>query len=399
MDLTLFTGLIRNLFQVSAFYTDQKEEKTLRAFEERYCFHEKLQPMFTAHALSYLMDSMQDNTFYEIIDMMEVSLLFFRFADKTFFIGPYVKRQYEDQRMQYLLAENQVPASYALSLKLYYTALPMLGSYHIQNTVTACINSFLSANTEYSYHRLVGFHETMNISSLLPVESIDYSNIYSRYDRENHFLKMIETGNVENVLAAFDEVRVQKPSDSQMLAVNLYQNPMASLSIVRALARKAAENGGLSVIKIDEITQKAVQQMSASHHYMEQVNITNAMILELTQAVREQQKNLGCYSKAIAQVVSFLSDNYSQEIPLSFLAEMVHFSESHLSRAFKKETAFTISQYIANLRCKLAARMLKETDLPIQEISSHVGYPDSNYFVKVFKKQYGVTPSAYRCTE
>lgn len=397
MDLTLFTSLIRNLLQVSAFYTDQ-EEQMLKAFEERCCFHEKLQPMFTARALSYLMASMQDNTFYEIIDMLEVCLLFFRFAGKTFFIGPYVKRQYEDQRMQYLLAQNQIPASYALSLKLYYTALPLLGSYHIQNTVTACINSFLSGSAGYSYRRLIGFHETMNASALLPVESIDYSNIYKRYDLENHFMKMVETGNTENVLTVFNEIRGQGLSDSHLLSI-VYQNPMTALSMVRVLARKAAENGGLSVIKIDEITQRAVQQMVASRHYEEQLNITRTMILELTAAVREQQKNLGCYSKAVARIISFLSDNYSQEIPLSFLAEMVHFSESHLSRAFKKETALTISQYIAALRCKLAARMLKDTDLPIQEISSHVGYPDSNYFVKVFKKQYGVTPSAFRCRD
>ena len=40
--------------------------------------------------------------------------------------------------------------------------------------------------------------------------------------------------------------------------------------------------------------------------------------------------------------------------------------------------------------------MLKETALQIQEISAYVGYPDNNYFIKVFKKIYNMTPSEYR---
>ena len=51
---------------------------------------------------------------------------------------------------------------------------------------------------------------------------------------------------------------------------------------------------------------------------------------------------------------------------------------------------------IRRLRCQEAAQMLKKTDLPIQEISFYVGYPDNNYFVKVFRSEYGVTPTDYR---
>jgi YesN/AraC family two-component response regulator len=65
---------------------------------------------------------------------------------------------------------------------------------------------------------------------------------------------------------------------------------------------------------------------------------------------------------------------------------------------FKKETGWTMTEYIALMRCKKAARLLKKTDLPVQEISSYVGYSDNNYFVKVFKKIYDLTPSEYRKT-
>ena len=56
----------------------------------------------------------------------------------------------------------------------------------------------------------------------------------------------------------------------------------------------------------------------------------------------------------------------------------------------------TMTQYIASMRCKKAANLLKKTNLPIQEISSYVGYSDNNYFVKVFKKNYDMTPTEFR---
>lgn len=74
----------------------------------------------------------------------------------------------------------------------------------------------------------------------------------------------------------------------------------------------------------------------------------------------------------------------------------VNVSESHLFRTFKKETGMTVTQYIARLRCQNAAGLLRNGDDSIQEIAAFVGYLDGNYFVKVFKKWFGVTPSEYR---
>ena len=71
---------------------------------------------------------------------------------------------------------------------------------------------------------------------------------------------------------------------------------------------------------------------------------------------------------------------------------------NYLSKQFKEETGRTISDTIRQLRCGQAARLLRETDTPIAEISAYVGYPDSNYFIKVFKKTLGMTPSESRKT-
>lgn len=390
MDISLFASLLRNLLQANVMYTDGKTED-LEYFERTYCFHEKLQPMFTSQALAYLMEAVKENTFYEIIDDLDIGLLFFSFADHTFFVGPYARSVYEDAKMQALLAQNKIPASFALPLRLYYTDLPMQSSSHMQNTISACVKSFSPACTEFSYRRLHGFHEPVTPDA--EDTSVNYNQIYHRYDMENRFLQTIENGNVEEVLTAYDEYNRLSPTP---ISVKMYQNPLTSLSVIRALTRKAAEHGGLSVITIDAITQKAVQQMNSSNSMYEQVNISRAMALELAQAVRDHNLAVGHLSPSIGKVAEYLRLNYSREIHLSSLADMVHFSQSHLSRQFKAETGETITRYVARLRCNHAAQLLKQTRLSVQEISAFIGYTDNNYFVKVFKNQYGVTPSAYR---
>lgn len=393
MDFQLFTTLITNLLSVNTVMVENPRIQ-LAAFENNFCFHNALQPMFTVQALSFLLESMQDATMYEITDRLDVSLLFFRFQQQTFLIGPYVRNEYDDIRMQSILAECKIPASYAISLKLYYTSLPLLSTFHVQKEIEACITSFQPATPQYAYRKLHGLFEEIHSTEKYQPDSVDYNIILRRYDYENHFLNMISTGNVSQVQTAFQEML--KTSASSASGSFYTQNVQASMAILRTLVRKAAERSGLSVIVIDEITQRAAQLSASVQSTSELAHYTKTMILELAQAVHDHLTKTGSYSRIVSNVIEYTDLHLSQEILLSRLAEESGVSESSLSRQFKKETGHTFGQYLAKKRCEKAAMLLKGTSLQIQEISGHVGYPDNNYFVKVFKRLYGVTPSEYR---
>ena len=354
-----------------------------------------MQPMFTVNSLSYLLDSMNDTTFYEIVDKLDVCLFFFQFKKRIFLIGPYVRAEYSDEKMQNILIENKMPASYATSIKLYYTAMPLLSTYQIQRTVTACMVSFDPLLQEYTYRRLLGFQEEPKEPKTYQQDSIDYSAVYHRYHVENRLLKLIEKGEVESIIQAYDEMHDESASLADLFRSPVYQSP---ISILRALARKAAEQSGLSIVTIDQITQKSVQRLSGIDDINKQRQYCYEMLIELTTAVRDHLINTSGYSPAIVKVVEYLSLNYTQNISMDILCQISDYSSSHLTKIFKHETGRTITQYIADLRCRQAAEMLRETNLPVQEISSYVGYTDNNYFVKVFKKVMGNTPSEYRAS-
>lgn len=123
--------------------------------------------------------------------------------------------------------------------------------------------------------------------------------------------------------------------------------------------------------------------------------IIKTLLLQLTTAVADA-KNSKKYSPVIRDIWSYITMNYTENLSLKKIASDHHISAEYMSRAFKKEVGQTITDHIAQLRTQKAAELLKTSKLSISEIAAFVGYPDSNYFVKVFKKRYGVTPSSYR---
>jgi len=98
----------------------------------------------------------------------------------------------------------------------------------------------------------------------------------------------------------------------------------------------------------------------------------------------------------ISDAIDYLKANYQRDINIKEAAEILHLSESYLSRLFKRETGYTFIEYLTNYRIKKAIDFLKDKNVKIYEISSLVGYGDSRYFSALFRKYVGVTPSEFR---
>lgn len=81
---------------------------------------------------------------------------------------------------------------------------------------------------------------------------------------------------------------------------------------------------------------------------------------------------------------------------ISEIADRFYFARRTLTRAFKDETGYTIQEYIEKSKLDCALKLLKETRLSIREISNLSGYPDQNYFSRVFRKQFGSSPKNIR---
>jgi AraC family transcriptional regulator len=96
--------------------------------------------------------------------------------------------------------------------------------------------------------------------------------------------------------------------------------------------------------------------------------------------------------KVRALMIAHLADGFS----LVRLAREAGMSEFHFSRAFKRTTGLTPSEYFIHLRLEKARRLLRETKRSAIEIGLDVGYTSPSHFARIFRREVGISPSEYR---
>ena len=102
---------------------------------------------------------------------------------------------------------------------------------------------------------------------------------------------------------------------------------------------------------------------------------------------------------AVNTIKKYLESHYSEVITRKKIEELVHLNQDHINREFKKQTGYTLMEYVQHYRILMAKKMLRETTLSISEISIRTGYDSPAYFSKIFKKQTERTPLEYRAAK
>ena len=99
--------------------------------------------------------------------------------------------------------------------------------------------------------------------------------------------------------------------------------------------------------------------------------------------------------RIVGQVQLYIRQHLREDLKVSTLGQIFFLSPNHLSFLFKKETGYTLSDYVENVRME-HARVLLSMDYSIVEVAMQVGYSDASYFSRVFKKKTGMSPQKYQ---
>ncbi|WP_158274528.1 AraC family transcriptional regulator [Cellulomonas sp. WB94] len=98
----------------------------------------------------------------------------------------------------------------------------------------------------------------------------------------------------------------------------------------------------------------------------------------------------------VEESAQYLRTHVAERVTVAQLAAMASLSASHFAAVFKRHMGYPVLQYQTMLRMARARELLDLTDRTIATIAGEVGYPDSFYFARQFKKFHGVTPREYR---
>ena len=119
-------------------------------------------------------------------------------------------------------------------------------------------------------------------------------------------------------------------------------------------------------------------------------------LMQLLNTNQPEQEELIQIPKTVSSKKEYLYQHYNEELNLNRISREFYLTPTYLCEIFKKFTGCTITGYLLNIRMEKASALLTETESSLVEIAAQVGYGDYNYFCRLFKRYFNVSPTTYR---
>ncbi|NCB02614.1 MAG: AraC family transcriptional regulator [Spirochaetia bacterium] len=236
----------------------------------------------------------------------------------------------------------------------------------------------------------------LELESKLP-EHLNLVQIEHAYELEQELLHAVKWGNpykVEEVLLKRRSATNLPCCDGNTVASKALRCCKNHLISLNALCCNAARSGGLQSLYLYTMKNKynLMIEHAVSVSHLDEV-LYAQIALDYAKAVLEF--SVSSYSPMIKQIVTYLTVHLSEDVRIEDLGRMHNTHISHISRKFKKETGMSIPAYVSIQRMSLAKLYFEDGEVSIKDVSQRLGFSDSNYFSKVFKRYCNQTPSEY----
>ncbi len=162
---------------------------------------------------------------------------------------------------------------------------------------------------------------------------------------------------------------------------------------IMALLSRAAIDAGVPVAEILDLSHHQLRELSPLPGAAEIRSWTLNCLTELMAAIQvvTQSKDV------VQQAITYIHQNqHRSDISLKEVAGVVNLSPSHLASLFKTKVGVSYIKYLTSLRLEQAKKLLRTTDLTIAAVAEAVGYQTPTNFYRLFQRETGMTPAAYR---
>ncbi|WP_353816505.1 helix-turn-helix transcriptional regulator [Agromyces sp. SYSU T00266] len=363
----------------------------LDEFEAAHCLDPRIQPAFTAAVLRGFVREMEPQAVHEILEPLGMAIALARWDDRLLVIGPYTHEPMHPGVAEEAMSRLGIPIAHLPAYKLYRTRYPIVDAEYVYRGAAAMLRAAGSEDLLGSLRQVVAEGGAITPGFGEAPQSAAFTVIEERYRLEREFMDAVADGSSERALAALHRMGRMPQTISYLYT------PFLGTTILRIMARVAAQRGGLPPVTIDAISQEYAQRLHRIGHTSDQrraVSFTAQMVTDFCRHVRRHQQRT--YPQLVRQVADEIDLHLSSQVSTTELAERLGVSASTLARRFKAATGLTIAAYTARQRAERAGRLLATTSQSVRDIALFVGYDDANYFVKVFREAHGMTPTAYR---
>ena len=222
----------------------------------------------------------------------------------------------------------------------------------------------------------------------------EYELLHAPLAPEMDFYETIRSGDIKKTRSLLTEPFHEKKGLG-ILSSNPLSNLKYHLTITIALVARFCIAGGLSVAEAYSLSDYYIRLTDEAATKEEISEIHDDMCLNY--ALRMQSiRNSTISSRSVTICINYIYEHLHTRITLPTLASVTNLSAPYLSRLFKKETGYSISEYIQAKKLETAKSMLTSSDYSIAEISASLAFPSQSYFTNLLKKDCGLTPKQYR---
>jgi len=174
------------------------------------------------------------------------------------------------------------------------------------------------------------------------------------------------------------------------------ENPIMAYAMLNAEAKAEFDNR-LEAVK-NELGEKRDGWECAVRFHISLLLISLGRYIN--EAIKSERPFMTKEWGMVSAAINFIMENYGDgTFTLESVAAALFVSSSKLSRYFRELTGNSFSEYIRKIRLDKACELLKDTEMPIEEIVTHCGLKDIPSFYRVFNTYTGVTPGTYRTNE
>ena len=349
----------------------------------------------------------KERVIYRFFDEYRCCYIFFKLPDMEYdcyyFVGPYIPALPSEEYYKRKTEQLSLNATQSEQLKRYYRNLPVINDENVLLGIIDTLGSFVFGGengfvTEYVSYEIPDRRRHAFVSGVFDEgepekRTLTLEIIEQNYRNEKTLMDAVSKGKLNQVdvitSAVLNQGTEERLSDS-------LRNRKNYLIILNTLLRKAAEYGAVHPFHIDKLSSDFAVRIESLFSIESSLALQKDMIRKYCLLVKEH--SLKKYSELIGRVITLISYDLTAELSLTDIAKKLNVNSSYLSALFKKECGETLTEYVNRKRMEAAAFILTHTDKQIQTVAEECGILDVNYFIKLFKKRYGLTPTQYRAT-
>jgi AraC-like DNA-binding protein len=341
----------------------------------------------------------QDHIIYSIRDDFNCEYLCFKIPSEqptNLLIGPFTYEVLTIERITELCEFSHVPHHLIDFMLQHLSSIPYVSDEKwLKSMIRSLAAHFYNSTDDIKmirHHLNTTDHSERAFNDEIPEpDDNTISILEQRYQHENQIISCISVGDYKTIEQLIQDGLFPNPKQRFPDTLRDTKN---KLIIYNTLCRKAAENGDVHPIYLDDISRKYATLIENCNSVIKLNQFPKEMTRKYCMLV--QQHSLKNYSLPIRTVMNQISFHLDSDLSLEALADLAGLNKSYLSSLFKKETGETLTNYVNTKRIDHSIYLLNTTKLNIHEISALCGIDDLNYFTKLFKRNKNMTPSEYR---